>query len=1078
MSIPVSRSKIIIPRLRPDLLSRQRLLAQLDNVLDYRFTLISAPAGYGKTSLLIDLAHQVDYPVVWLSLDPLDQDLRRFLTYLIAALSLKYPDFGSRSRSLINNTSSPSLDLDQLIRTIVGDLYENISEHIVIILDDYHLVDDNQQISQFLSQFGQEMDENCHLIITSRSLINLPDMALLVGRSMVKGLGFEDLAFQANEIKALFEENYQQSITDQESQTLAIEMEGWITGLLLSLETGPHSISNQSKSIKVTGINLFDYFAEQVLNHQPPDLQDFMLRSSFLEEFHAQYCRKVLGKPPKGTSWSELINRVLTKNLFVQPVDDDSTWLRYHHLFRDFLQFRYKRDYPSEEIALLFRLLDVYTKSNSWEKAFGITQRLDDPPVMAEVIDQASSPLFHSGRINLLAAWLKILPESGFEHRPVLFALRGVTTTMLGDPLLGLSQLHYAVKHPLVYSFQDKLAKAYTWRAATYRLLGRYSEALSDGHKALNLIQNSKSKTLLSAETNREIGLVFRRLGDTKKSQKHLQNSLGIYRSLTDEKNGALVQMDLGVLYMNQGNLQEANQQFQRALRIWQKLENLDQQAALMNNLGILAHLLGGFVQAREWFESATNRAHQTSNLRVTAYTNTSLGDLALDLNHIDAAVSYYSEAQQLADSINDGFLLFYLNLCFSVITRKSGNYSQAGRHLKTAQDLIYQSSSPYELGLWHLEHGRYQLDLGEIDPARDDFLQAVAIFKETGKPVQLAQSHASLALVAFKAEDFVTASKQLILAAKTLQPLGTLQPLFSLFHDSTELLLVVQNQAHLEPSLRELKHHVNDFISRVTTLQQVIFPEVKSGDQTPYLLDIQALGNLQVLYKGEIISLPEWTQQRTVRELFFYMLSISDGASKDQIGCIFWPESSTAQRNQQFKNTIYRLRRSVGQETILYDPNSHRYHINPQLKIRYDVAEFLALTQQAESEDNPEKRTTLLRKVVKLYRHPYAPILDGVWTEPIRRNLYLKFERAALEIAEIDLQRGNIQTCLETCRLVVGYEPGQERAWRICMRAFAEQGDRTGITRVYRQCRKNLNRYLGVQPSPETESLYRILIN
>ena len=218
--------------------------------------------------------------------------------------------------------------------------------------------------------------------------------------------------------------------------------------------------------------------------------------------------------------------------------------------------------------------------------------------------------------------------------------------------------------------------------------------------------------------------------------------------------------------------------------------------------------------------------------------------------------------------------------------------------------------------------------------------------------------------------------------------------------------------------------------------------------------------------------------QQRTVRELFFYMLSISDGASKDQIGCIFWPESSTAQRNQQFKNAIYRLRRSVGQETILYDPNSHRYYFNPHLKVRYDVAIFLALTQQAEREDNPERRTTLLRKAVKLYRHPYAPILDGVWVEPIRRNLYLMFERAALEIAEIDLQRGNIQTCLETCRLVVGYEPGQERAWRICMRAFAEQGDRTGITRVYRQCRKNLNRYLGVQPSPETESLYRILIN
>ena len=179
MRITVTRTKILQPKPRPDLLSRSRLLQLLDDVLDYPFTLISAPAGYGKTSLLVDLAHKAEYPVCWLSLDPLDQDLKRFLTHLLASISLKFPNFGSHTLSVLNNSQSLTINLDQLVHNIVNDLVKNIQEHFVVILDDYHWIENNQQISQFLSRFGQEMDENCHLIITSRKLFDLPDLSLM-----------------------------------------------------------------------------------------------------------------------------------------------------------------------------------------------------------------------------------------------------------------------------------------------------------------------------------------------------------------------------------------------------------------------------------------------------------------------------------------------------------------------------------------------------------------------------------------------------------------------------------------------------------------------------------------------------------------------------------------------------------------------------------------------------------------------------------------------------------------------------------------------------------------------------------
>lgn len=275
MSVTVTRIKILTPRCRPDLISRPRLLKLLDDVLDYRFTLVSAPAGYGKTSLLVDLAHRVKYPVSWLTLDSLDQDLQRFLTHLIKSINLNFSDFGSRTLSLLENTSSLTFDLDQLIRTFVNDMYANIPEHFAIILDDFHLVDDNQQINRFISHLGQEMDENCHLILSSRTLFNLPDLALMVSRSLIKSLGYEELAFQPEEIKFLLEKNYQQHITDQESQILAKESEGWITGLLLSAETGLSGLTTHSRTAKVSGVDIFDFLAEQVFKLQTPLIQGF-----------------------------------------------------------------------------------------------------------------------------------------------------------------------------------------------------------------------------------------------------------------------------------------------------------------------------------------------------------------------------------------------------------------------------------------------------------------------------------------------------------------------------------------------------------------------------------------------------------------------------------------------------------------------------------------------------------------------------------------------------------------------------------------------------------------------------------
>jgi len=1078
MSVTITRTKILLPRLRPDLMSRHRLLEMLDDVLDYRLTLVSAPAGYGKTSLLIDFAHQVKYPVSWLTLDSLDQDIQRFLTHLIKSISLNFTDFGSRTLSLLENTSSLTFDLDQTIRTFVNDMYDNIPEHFAVILDDFHLVDDNQQINRFLSRLVQEMDENCHFVLSSRTLFNLPDLALMVSRSLIKSLGYEDLAFQPEEIKFLLKNNYQQHISDQESQILAKETEGWITGLLLSAEASPKDLTIHSRTAKASGVDIFDFLAEQVLNQQTPLIQDFLLKSSYLEEFNADLCKLVFGKAPKGTSWAKTITQILEKNLFVLPVDDDSTWLRYHHLFRDFLRYRSSQENPEEGKNLLRSLLTVYTNDSAWEKAYAVVRRLDDPGATAKLITQASSSLFHSGRINLLAAWLKVLPDKELENFPELFVLRGITITLMGDPLLGLAQLHMAVRHPGVLQNDKHLSRALLCRATTFRLLGRYTDAQKDALQALKLSKETGGNIMLLAEAERETGLTYQNLGGTENAQAYFRRSLKTYRSINDFKNAALVQMDLGLLLSTQGNFAEANHHYQQSLNIWLKLDNTDQQAFLMNNLGVLSHFKGHYLQAFDWFKMALQKAKLTSNLRSQAFTNASLGDLALDLFFFSAATDYYNLAHQLADTIKEGFLLSYLKLRFSALCRKSGDLTAADQHLRTAYDLVCQHSSRYELGLWHLERGRLYLAESDLPSAEEDFLNAKSLFMETSKPSDLSQSFIGLATTAFYAGKNDSVHKQLAAAVKTLLPLGTFQPILSDLYSHPELLETCRDQPAFTSIYGELENSLKSFSTNLPSLEKIISPSLDTEHDKVRLLDIHVLGQMEILYKGKILTAPDWIHQKTVRELFYYLLSLQYGASKDQIGLLFWPDSSKKQFHGQFKNTIYRLRRAIGRDSVLYDPDTRHYRFNRLLDYRYDVDVFLKACRNAEAESNTDDRARLFRDAAEKYSHPYAPLLDGVWAAPLRINLYLKFERAALESAAFDLQQGEIQTCLDACSRLLEIEPGQERAWRLSMQAYAELGDRGSIVRVYRQCRRNLSRHLGINPSKETENLYQKLLN
>lgn len=421
--IPVSKTKLIPPHRRDDLLVRKRLLEQLTDALDRRLILVSAPAGYGKTSLLIDLVHDSGMPCCWLALDELDRDPQRFAAYFIASLAKGFPKFGSQSRAVLIAMNSFEQDMERLLVTLINELIEKVDEHFVLILDDFHLVENVPVIQNFINRFIQLMDDNSHLVISSRVLTSLKDMARLVAGNQVSGLNYSDLAFQPEELQALLAQNRGLHISDDEAARLIRESEGWITGLQFS-ETGILQ-KGIKHSVLEGGTDLFDYLGQQVLDQQPPELREFVLRTSFMEEFDAALCEAVLGQfYAEPQDWQKWVKAITRNNLFALPVGEDGRWLRYHHLFRDFIRQQFQRERMPEVAATLSRLEEAYESMGEWEKAHQICKQLNDADALAAMIERAGTFMIQHAHLTL-EAWLKDLPVYMLRKRAGLLSIRG-----------------------------------------------------------------------------------------------------------------------------------------------------------------------------------------------------------------------------------------------------------------------------------------------------------------------------------------------------------------------------------------------------------------------------------------------------------------------------------------------------------------------------------------------------------------------------------------------------------------------------------------------------------------------------
>jgi len=459
MSSPILLTKLFIPENRPELVSRSHLVDQLNKGLHRKLTLISAPAGFGKTTVVTNWLHSQEgddaspFSMGWLSLDEDDNEPVRFLTYLITALN-RIPGLeteivaGALQMAQASQPPSPQTILTAIINEIAI-----ITEKIVLVLDDYHLID-NQSVHDALVFLLENLPPQLHLVITTRE-----DPPLQISRLRTRGQLNEfravDLRFSTAETDEFLNQIMGLGLSTQDITALEKRTEGWVAGLQLAAISmqGRTDISNFIQSFTGSHHFVIDYLVEEVLKHQPEHIHDFLLQTSILDRLTGPLCDAITSQED-GQAILEMLEH---SNLFIIRLDSERQWYRYHHLFSDSLHQRLKQTTHDQEISLHLKASEWYAQNGFPDQAIEHALQAEDFDRAVRLIEEQADACWKRGEHSKLQYWLDTLPVELLFSNPNLCIFHAWEQFATGEQDAAEETIQAAEK---LVTIQDSLSEA------------------------------------------------------------------------------------------------------------------------------------------------------------------------------------------------------------------------------------------------------------------------------------------------------------------------------------------------------------------------------------------------------------------------------------------------------------------------------------------------------------------------------------------------------------------------------------------------------------------------------------------
>jgi LuxR family maltose regulon positive regulatory protein len=647
---PLIQTKLHRPVQTKDLIQRPRLNDWLDARWERSFILVSAPAGYGKSTFISEWAQSLDCPSAWVSLDEYDNDLSVFLGYLIAAIQQIFPQSLKEMRAMLSAAELPPT------RYLAGSLINELNEiggAFVLVLDDYYLIE-LQEIHDLVNQLINYAPKEMHLVVCTRIDPPLP-MVKFRARGQVTEIRGQDLVFTEDEGYLLVQNLLGTQVDRKETDALVAQSEGWVTGIRLAALALRHREGQEAIGGQLSANNRYvtEYLVAEILENQVAVFSEGLLKTSILNRMCPDLCEAVCA-PGRNSGDSGINGQVFFdwlegSNLFVIQLDDKGEWVRYHHLFREFLQREMKKRYSVEEIASLQLRASAWFESNELiEEALRYALTADDTDTAINIIIQHRHTPLNQENGQRLERWLNLLPPEAIEQEPQLLLSKAWSLN---------HQLRLAEMVPIVEQAAAMLEKDNLVLTPDERqVLGGEVAVLrsipltwmGQGQQALEFLSHALETTPMEHKWVRGIVLTFYPValhlaGQLDKAHIEIQNILGKSSTLANAfKHRAYISLiSIEILVGNLIAVEQAAMQF----------KELVQQRQLHDSIGWLHYSFGFVHYQRNELDKARQHFEQLIEMRYLANSG------AVAQAHYGLALTYQAlgnpaQAQETIQSI------------------------------------------------------------------------------------------------------------------------------------------------------------------------------------------------------------------------------------------------------------------------------------------------------------------------------------------------------------------------------------------------------------------------------------------
>ncbi len=1094
--IQILKSKLVSPY-TSDTIKRERLYSLLSEISRKRLTIVIAGAGFGKTTLIAEVSEHFNFDAVWYRVDKSDRDSISFLSYLIAGIKKHYPGFGEETLDRIGKTQTLTREYESVLTVFLGEIERDIKKDITIIIDDYHFIQDSDEINNSLEFIIENASKHVHFVMISRVDPGL-HLSRFRARREVLDIKEENIIFTITEVDKLFSQVFDISLHNDSLESLHQKTDGWVSGLILFY----HSIKGKNQeeikevlyNLKGSHRNISNYLEENVFDMQPDQIKDFLIKTSILSRVNATFCDKYLGI----RNSRKILKELEENHLFTFPLIEERNWFSYHQLLRDFLQNKLYYEFDDKALQKLHN-----DAAAIWEE-MGESEEALMHYLRAEQFDKVSillgrwglNKLIKEGRLQLISSYLKEIPDSYFNKDPWIQYMQAHVYELSGKLEDAIPVYNKALK-----TFRRQ--KSITGELMCFKSLF-FANLIYGNHKSAEdilkaLPEEIKNFPQLNADILGILTILAAHLGKITQSEKYYKEGLALLDKLENKSNKKVYSIFKGIACCFTGD-------FLETLKINEELGDV---ADVEDRGDYYYHLYAAKCQMASFsyynigdFKKGTEMA--MTGLELVAekglqdyieawlmialgFNEAALGKTSEAINHGRESLKIFKDGGSRWGQAQAYYLLHYINA-------RTDNITLAEQYARSGLEVIEGMTLPVEEGVLKVSLARLFIKGRQFSKARPLLEDAERHFKKS-KP--------GLSMVYLLATRFYWEQKQKKPSFEKLASALKLckenkYDVWILFEKNWIIPLLIELYAN--GKMKEYIANIFEILgsSVIGDLKQLQKTRSKKVKETvkffldrlnerdranPLSLRIYCLGKFSV-YQGEKeISSEKWKSKKA-KMLFKYLVNNRNRGflSRDVLMELLWPEEDPFKSINRLHDALYSLRKVIEPNTrgsgntsyLLREGDAYKIFLGEEGWL--DVEVFRKEIKLGNDEEDPGKAIKHYLKAEELYQGDFLEEDIYVdWCADERAVLKEEFLDLLSKIVDYYDNQGDYEKSIEYAGKYLKTEKFTENIYQQLMIFYYYMGNKTMMAKTYERCKENMKK-LDIPVSHEIDDLYHKL--